>query len=1032
MLKKIMLFLVCGCFAATVYPAEILNGSFENGFKNWQVKGSASIDTTESAFGKSSLKITLEKAVWQRVFQSFSVKPSTTYKLEYYVKCENVVPLADAKFAGAASWISMKKNTPLRGRQGAWKLDTAPGGWQMVSYTFKTGPEDTTAAVEFQLRNASGTVWFDGVKITEISEKTEARLSAKLYPVEFLKEEPFQLAENLIGTLILRTGTSVKNLPQTGTMTLEVPDFVQVIGSAPILAINPGKEKDARRRITSYQTEELGNIIRDGKKYRRFRITFDKNFTRLISAQWYHHAVFLKAEKGNIGKSAPFYFRINAGNEMSPENRGFLKIVPPLIHQARPCRYFAFMLARIPSLQTAGLAGQQENHTFWSALSEERYSWLRACDTPLPGFQPVMIVGGPFWSVIAAVNPKVAQLAKILPRNITDKGKVGIGFANWSKLDDKTGRVEEIYRLAAREIIRLYPEVKNVVWDFEPHPYGYDEEGRKRFAQVMKLDHVPSITEIQEKYRTEYFRYMVDLHAQYANRAMQIFKEEAKDIRFWFCSDNLSASGSHISAWCGVDIRLSDNVADGHMPMPYYSGTRFFDDVAFNIAQLKKPFFPLIDPAENIASFYNLYNPAKVKQNILATAALGAKGIGFWPHDALSADYLKAISEGYAMVSAGEEFYFNGKRCDEEFTFEPANAMVKEIKNEQGRKVKLYFPDFPRFLRTTVHQLGADYLFTCFNYHDSQAVLLSIKGHGKIRLVEIPPQGVIQYKLSQPQNPEVLKKLELFNSVTSNKEIPELKKGDVSLEWAANSRGTPYFRLKNSVSSIGIDLLGDSRILSFLSPVGNELLDGGFLAHLMFSDPLQPKVVSLIHSMRIVNNSPEVVLKGVVGPYTGANPAPNPLAGMEIFRKFLLNGDILDIEFKLYNPTDHSMYPEFRINNFPFPGKRFGAHGCRNILRSNGQEIAPSAGNNIFARKGASIPFFGSRKPELWDGGALVMSAESGNMKDQLEFQPDQSFNGVMYWFGTDSNTVELLPGIVNIPPGGSAVFRYRVKLSGR
>ena len=169
MLKKIMLFLVCGCFAATVYPAEILNGSFENGFENWQVKGSASIDTTESAFGKSSLKITLEKAVWQRVFQSFSVKPSTTYKLEYYVKCENVVPLADAKFAGAASWISMKKNTPLRGRQGPWKLDTAPGGWQMVSYTFKTGPEDTTAAVEFQLRNASGTVWFDGVKITEIS-----------------------------------------------------------------------------------------------------------------------------------------------------------------------------------------------------------------------------------------------------------------------------------------------------------------------------------------------------------------------------------------------------------------------------------------------------------------------------------------------------------------------------------------------------------------------------------------------------------------------------------------------------------------------------------------------------------------------------------------------------------------------------------------------------------------------------------------------------------------------------------------------
>ena len=53
-----------------------------------------------------------------------------------------------------------------------------------------------------------------------------------------------------------------------------------------------------------------------------------------------------------------------------------------------------------------------------------------------------------------------------------------------------------------------------------------------------------------------------------------------------------------------------------------------------------------------------------------------------------------------------------------------------------------------------------------------------------------------------------------------------------------------------------------------------------------------------------------------------------------------------------------------------------------------------------------------------------MMSAGAGNMKDQLEFQPDQSFNGVMYWFGTDSNTVELLPGIVNIPP---AAVQYSV-----
>lgn len=1035
MFSRIVVLLICGLTAGVLSGTEIRNGGFESGTDGWTLKGRGmSVDTTESAFGKASLRISLEKSAWLRLFQSFKVEPSTVYQLEYFVKCENIVPDKNARFAGAASWISMKKNTPLRGSRGPWKLDTAPGGWQKVSYTFKTGKEDTEAAVGFQLRNASGTIWIDGVKITRASGDTAVkhRINLKLYPIEFMKNEPFLLAENLTGTMIIGTSTPLKGLKEIAEMTLDVPEFVKVVGGAPILSLGSGEENDARRQLRSYRTEEIGRINCNGAPYRRFKITFDRDFTRLINAQWYAQAIFLKAEKDSVGKSGYFYYRLKLGSESSPEGRGQLRIMSPVVHTAKPCKKFAFLLGRSPFLQASGRNDQQENNRFWRGMSTKRYNWVRSCDAPLDGFTPIVTVGGIAWSVLPPLRAKITELSRILPRNITDKGRVGIGFANWSKLDDKTGKVEAFYRLAAKEIARRYPEVRNVVWDFEPHPYGYDEGGRKRFAEALKLDHIPSIAEINDKYRSQWFRYMVDLHAKYANRVMKIFKEENPDIKFWFCSDNLYASGNHISSWCGVDVRLSDDAADGHMHMPYYSGTRFFDDVEYNIANLKKPFFPMIDPAENLISFYQQYNPAKVKQNILAAAALGAQGLGFWPNDALSANYLKAISEAYAMVSKAEEFYFSGKRCDNDFIFEPVNSMVKEVENTNGRKVKLYFPDFPRFLRKTVHQLGSDYLFTCFNYHDTQAMLLSIRGRGGNRLIEIPPQGVVQYRLSQKQDPALLKKLEDFKARVSTKKIPELRKGDIALEWTADDRGVPYFRLKNRVSSIGIDLLGDAGITSFLSPAGNELLQGGFLARLIFDDSLQPKVFSKIHSMRLKNDSPEVVLKGVVGPYAGANPIPNPLQGMEIYRKFLLNGDTVDIEFTFRNPTEKTISPKFRLNNYPFPGKRFGARGCRNILRSSNREINVSAASNIFARKGASIPFFGSRKPELWDGGALVMSAESGNMKDQLEFQPDQSFNGVMYWFGTDSNTVELLPEIVNIPPGGSAVFRYRVKLSGR
>ena len=133
--------------------------------------------------------------------------------------------------------------------------------------------------------------------------------------------------------------------------------------------------------------------------------------------------------------------------------------------------------------------------------------------------------------------------------------------------------------------------------------------------------------------------------------------------------------------------------------MPYYAGARFFDDVAFNISSVKKPFYPLIDPAEKLESFYAQYTPEKVLQNILAVAAVGGIGIGFWPDDAFVSDYFKAISDGFGMIAENEDFYFKGKRVEKEFTFQPVNAIRKTVKDKEGKEHLLHFPDFPRTLR---------------------------------------------------------------------------------------------------------------------------------------------------------------------------------------------------------------------------------------------------------------------------------------------------------------------------------------------
>ena len=1012
----------------------IRNGSFEQGLAHWTVKGNGSVDPGQGAFGKSSLKISLAKPVWQRVFQTVDVEPSTEYVLEYYVKCEKVLPKKGAKFSGAGSWISMKKYFPHHGSAGPWKLDSADGSWRKVSYKFKTGKEDKKIAVQFQLSNASGTVWIDQVSLKKCvtSPGKKYKIAFELNPVKFLQTTPFTIAENLTGTLQMHMRSSLKvRESDPACMIFDVPSFIRVTGGVPYLSMESGTKENPRRKLPTYKVEDLGMVKRSGKSFHRYRLIFDKYFKRFISASWYSQFIFFKAEKGSAGKSGEFYCYISAGKERSAEQKGFFKVVPPLKNAEKPTKDFALLFGKLPILGAQNIPGQEVNRAFWMSLAQKRYSWIRACDTPLKGFQPIVTVGGGFWSVIDAVQGDLNALKKSLPRNITDKGTLRHGLAVWSKVDDKSGRVERLYRTAAKEVKRLYPEVKDVVWDFEPHPYGFDKGGRERFARYMKLKEVPSIAQINSKYRTEWFNYMVKLHAEYANNCMRIFKEAAPGVNFWFCSDNLYATGNHISSWCGVDVRLSDDVADGHMHMPYYAGKRFFDDVRFNIENLKKPFFPLIDPSEAIYSFYKQYTPAKVKQNILAVASRGGKGMGFWPHDAFTAEYFQAIAEGFGMVAEAEEFYAKGKRAEKEFRVTPVNVMVKTVKAQNGKSVKLFFPDFPSVLRTVVHAYKNEVLFTLFNYHEKESMILELKGRGKTLYVNVPANGVRVVRLSEKQDPAVLKALKDFKAKSSSARLQEMKKGSASLLWSATESGSPCFRMQNGRISAAVDVMKDGRIISLRSGSGSELLSGGFLGWLMFYDPQQQEVVSSIHSMTIRNGVPELTLKGVVGPYAGANPVPNPLLDMEIYRKYSLKDNKLHMEFTFKNPTKKAMKIGFRLNNYPFPGKRFGAERVDCTLLSGGKRVKASSGKNTFAYKGAVTPFT-KKNVTLWDGGEIRSEAKKGSMEDTLVIKSSSNFCGVMCWFGHLYNTVELLSPYVTVPAGKKVSFSYEVVVSSR
>ena len=159
--------------------------------------------------------------------------------------------------------------------------------------------------------------------------------------------------------------------------------------------------------------------------------------------------------------------------------------------------------------------------------------------------------------------------------------------------------------------------------------------------------------------------------------------------------------------------------------MPYFCGAEFFDEANRNLCVIRKPLIFAQDPSERIWSYFSKYTPKRLYQNILATAALGGKGICHWPDDSMVAEYYQCLADVYGLIARYEDVYFDGKRVDGEFTVTPQNTS----------------PDFASSLRMTVHEYRGKYYFTLFNYNEKEPAIVRVQGKGKDILAEIPAAG---------------------------------------------------------------------------------------------------------------------------------------------------------------------------------------------------------------------------------------------------------------------------------------------------
>ena len=137
---------------------------------------------------------------------------------------------------------------------------------------------------------------------------------------------------------------------------------------------------------------------------------------------------------------------------------------------------------------------------------------------------------------------------------------------------------------------------------------------------------------------------------------------------------------------------------------------------------------------------------------------------------------------------------------------------------------------------------------------------------------------------------------------------------------------------------------------------------------------------------------------------------PNPLMGMKISRSYKVGNGKLLVTFTFTNPSQQEMPLQLRVNNFPWPGFRFGT---KNVVL-NGKYDSRS-------EKQVSFPDSGQ---------ALTLKAEDGGLSDEITFQPKTKFDQIISWniSVTARKTVEFMLDR-KLAPGASATLSYEVQV---
>lgn len=1004
--------------------------------------------------------------------QGVKLKPHTEYRISFRIKGENITT-DGAKNSGACIMILHQgKYVYECSPAGAWKTVSGTFDWKSCALTFKTGETTGWSTLYLVLRKSTGTVRFSDVRLEETAKPVAAGGNAKLIPVCWQKNV-WNLAAGTPGSIFCDLRTKpVKTCRYE--IELDLPEGVELTAASPWHQYTPERSSD---RIVSLPS-------RKGSAFRTYRIAPDSKFAAALlpdSLAWNnYYRLYLTASGKSAGGSAFFRFYAD-GKELMPEQNFQINVLPPVAFPQEKIKKFGLhisylycLTAPLPEIRNSGvnywrhLAEKPETFTvfrFGSLSPEIREQVLRDFKvslfvatryiTPLGNFAGWKKQSGVH--VPGMVLADGRQLEWACPSHAMRKGT-----PFWESY------VSELIQKKLNEL----PQAVRIVWDIEPgaKDYCYCAVCRKNFSGSVSSGKTLTAEEIRRNHAAEWFRFRVKQNAEIIKRFAELCRRKFPGKELVLCTDPLHASPPHVQEWCGVDVRLSDADYGLFMNMPYYQGVRWYDDLAFNRKSLKTPNYPLIDPSENMEMFYSRYTPEGVVMNMVAAAAQGARGIGFWPGDNFDGKYLHAIAEGSGMIADGEEYYF-GERCDRMAEIKPVNVVEMTLE-DRGRKAVATVPDFTPYLRFTVHKKDSAWLVTVFNYHPSQDLLARIalpaiprsgawhvfslkdrKAYSTANpadgfLAEVPAGTVRQFEIAEKKRktaghiaPEALeKKLADFRSRNSSaSRFRSLREGNCSVGWGILPEGSgPMLKLSAGSRSVYLDLNRNAAVTGCYIDDLEDILSGegrGVMDEFNLYRYHEPLAFELTDA-KIVKGIPVVRLAAVVPASENADPNSTLPAGLRIEKTVSLEdgGKTIRSVYTLLNPegSGRTMKVGFRLKNHPRLGAawnsgkvlsslwRIGMNGTSGKISFQGAERAD---NLILAAGENTAPgeLAGKILPDRYTGGAAELSASFNgqNAKIGFELLPDAECAGFLIWWSNSAaSTLEPLTREKMLKPG--------------